>query len=137
MNKVLVSEAMSAYALDTLRTSLDVCFYPELWDQPEKLAAEIVDTRALIVRNQTQVTAELIERAKPFANHWPRRNRAGQYRHGCSYRVWSRCGLHPTPQRGLCCRVDYWTHTGACQKHHSGRSRHKSGGLESQQIHRN
>jgi phosphoglycerate dehydrogenase-like enzyme len=63
MNKVLVSEAISTYALDTLRKSLDVCFYPELWDQPEKLATEIVDARGLIVRNQTQVTVELIELA--------------------------------------------------------------------------
>ena len=73
MNKVLVSEAMSAYVLDTLRTSFDVCFYPELWDQPEKLATEIVDTRAIIVRNQTQVTADLIERA----NHLQIIGRAG------------------------------------------------------------
>ena len=60
MNKVLVSEAISTYTLDTLRESLDVCFYPELWDQPEKFATEIVDARALIVRNQTLVTAEVI-----------------------------------------------------------------------------
>ena len=41
MNKVLVSEAVSNYALDTLRKSLNVCFYPQLWEQSEKLAAEI------------------------------------------------------------------------------------------------
>ena len=73
MNKVLVSEAVSNYALDTLRKSLNVCFYPQLWEQSEKLAAEIIDARGLIVRNQTQVTAELIERA----NHLQIIGRAG------------------------------------------------------------
>jgi hypothetical protein len=34
----------------------DVHIMPELWRDPRALAAEIADVRALIIRNQTQIT---------------------------------------------------------------------------------
>ena len=49
--------------MDKLRQSCDAVFEPELWKEPEKLAAIIGDFRALIVRNQTQVTSELLAAA--------------------------------------------------------------------------
>jgi len=60
---VLVSENIAGPAMDRLRQELHVAFEPDLWQSPEKLAERIVDVAALIVRNQTQVTAALIARA--------------------------------------------------------------------------
>ncbi len=57
---VLVSEAIHGPAMDALRCECDVVFEPELWRNPAQLRDMIDKARALIVRNQTQVTAEII-----------------------------------------------------------------------------
>lgn len=49
--------------MDALRRDCDVAFEPELWSDPQQLKRKISDARALIVRNQTQVNAELIAAA--------------------------------------------------------------------------
>lgn len=49
--------------MDRLIASCDAVFAPELWKEPNKLAAMIGDFRAIIVRNQTQVTRELLAAA--------------------------------------------------------------------------
>ncbi len=46
--------------MDALRLSHDVAFEPDLWKNPTRLAQRAADCRALIVRNQTRVTRELI-----------------------------------------------------------------------------
>ena len=62
--EILISEAMGGESLDRLRESFAVACEPELWRDPvglrERLASGV---RALIVRNQTRVTRELLDAA--------------------------------------------------------------------------
>ena len=64
MPDVLVTENIVGSPMDSLRSELDVLFDPDLWSDPGRLAAAVAQTRGLIVRNQTQVTAELLQHAK-------------------------------------------------------------------------
>ena len=63
MPDVLISENIIGEEMDRLRQSCDAVYEPELWKEPDKLAAMIGDFRALIVRNQTQITRELLAKA--------------------------------------------------------------------------
>jgi D-3-phosphoglycerate dehydrogenase len=63
MADILITENIIGEEMDKLRESCDAVFEPELWKDPEKLLAMIGEFRALIVRNQTQVTRELIAAA--------------------------------------------------------------------------
>jgi D-3-phosphoglycerate dehydrogenase len=60
MPDVLITENILGAAMDTLRNTFDCTFAPDLWQQPDALHAMIGNYKALIVRNQTQVTRELI-----------------------------------------------------------------------------
>ena len=63
MPDVLISENIIGEEMDRLRQSCDAVYEPELWKEPDRLAAMIGDFRALIVRNQTLVTRELLAKA--------------------------------------------------------------------------
>lgn len=63
MPDVLISENIIGEEMDRLRQSCDAVYEPELWKEPDKMAAMIGDFRALIVRNQTLVTRELLAKA--------------------------------------------------------------------------
>ena len=63
MADVLVTENIVGSAMTALEAALDVAFEPELWQDPVRLAEMVGQARALVVRNQTQVTADLIGRA--------------------------------------------------------------------------
>lgn len=63
MRDILISENIQGAAVEALRTRFDVEYLPDLWKDPVTLKAKIVEFRALMVRNQTPVTAELIEAA--------------------------------------------------------------------------
>jgi D-3-phosphoglycerate dehydrogenase len=60
MGDVLVSEAVAGREMDALRASFDVTYDPELFKDPQRLKELLPAYRALIVRNQTQVNADLI-----------------------------------------------------------------------------
>jgi D-3-phosphoglycerate dehydrogenase len=60
MGDVLVSEAVAGREMDALRASFDVTYDPELFKDPQRLNELLPAYRALIVRNQTQVNADLI-----------------------------------------------------------------------------
>jgi D-3-phosphoglycerate dehydrogenase / 2-oxoglutarate reductase len=60
MGDVLVSEAVPGREMDALRSSFDVTAEPELFKNPQRLKQILPSYRALIVRNQTHVTADLI-----------------------------------------------------------------------------
>lgn len=60
---ILVTENITGTAMAQLREQLDVRFEPELWSQPDQLKAALKGVKALIVRNQTQVTADIIAAA--------------------------------------------------------------------------
>jgi D-3-phosphoglycerate dehydrogenase len=64
MPDILISEGVQGAALAELRSRFDVLYQPELWKTPDLLAERIRDCRALIVRNQTPVTAALIDAAQ-------------------------------------------------------------------------
>ena len=60
MPDVLITENILGAEMDALRNTFDCTFAPDLWKQPDELHAMIGTYKALIVRNQTQVTPELI-----------------------------------------------------------------------------
>jgi D-3-phosphoglycerate dehydrogenase len=64
MPDILIAENLRGAACDALRARFDVTFMPDLWKDPAKLLGCIPEFRALLVRNQTNVNAELIAAAK-------------------------------------------------------------------------
>ena len=60
MSDILVSEVITGPALTSLQHEFDLEYAPELWENPSELAEKMSNIRALIVRNQTPVTADLI-----------------------------------------------------------------------------
>jgi D-3-phosphoglycerate dehydrogenase / 2-oxoglutarate reductase len=63
MIDILISENIQGAAVDALRSRFKVIFQPDLWKDPVLLAEKVKNCRALIVRNQTPVTASLIDAA--------------------------------------------------------------------------
>ncbi len=63
MPDVLITENIVGAEMDTLRVNFDCTFAPDLWKQPDELHSIISNYKALIVRNQTQVTNELLAAA--------------------------------------------------------------------------
>jgi D-3-phosphoglycerate dehydrogenase len=64
MPDILISENIRGAAVDALFSRFEVVSLPDLWKNPQELLQRIGDFRALIVRNQTQVNAALLEAAK-------------------------------------------------------------------------
>lgn len=64
MADVLLSEQIAGPPLHELARRYEVVVEPQLWRDPAALAERLIGTRALVVRNQTQVTRELIQRAE-------------------------------------------------------------------------
>ena len=58
--RIVVTEFMDADAVATLAAEFDVRYEPDLVDRPRELEQSIASTDALIVRNRTRVTRELI-----------------------------------------------------------------------------
>jgi D-3-phosphoglycerate dehydrogenase / 2-oxoglutarate reductase len=63
MSDIIVSENITGPAMDALRDEHAVLYDPDLWKAPERLKGFLAGARALIVRNQTKVTADLIAAA--------------------------------------------------------------------------
>lgn len=61
--QVAVVEDVWGEPFDQLAADLPVHRDPRAWQDPQRLAAAVRDARALVVRNRTQVTAELLEAA--------------------------------------------------------------------------
>jgi D-3-phosphoglycerate dehydrogenase len=61
MPDILITENIVGDEMDALRRRFDTHFDPDLWKQPENLRDLIPYFRALIARNQTRITRELIE----------------------------------------------------------------------------
>jgi D-3-phosphoglycerate dehydrogenase len=60
---VLVTENVIGPGMESLKDSFDVAFEPDLWRLPDRLEKMMSEFRALIVRNQTNVTSNLIASA--------------------------------------------------------------------------
>ena len=67
MPDVLITENIEGAAVDALRHSFEVAFEPELFKSQEKLLRVMPEFRAIIVRNQTRVNAELIAAGRKLA----------------------------------------------------------------------
>jgi D-3-phosphoglycerate dehydrogenase len=61
---ILISEQISREAVNALAKRFQVVALPELWRDPSALADQVANVRALIIRNQTQITADLLRNAK-------------------------------------------------------------------------
>ena len=64
MADILISENIRGNAVDSLAKRFDVVTMPDLWRDPAALAREVAGVRALIIRNQTQITDEVLRGAK-------------------------------------------------------------------------
>jgi D-3-phosphoglycerate dehydrogenase len=64
MRDVLVTENITGPEMEALKRDVDVEFAPDLWKSPEELHAAVGEFRAIIVRNQTKVSRELIAAGK-------------------------------------------------------------------------
>lgn len=64
MADILISENIRGNAVDSLAKRFNVVTMPELWRDPTALAREVARVRALIIRNQTQITQELLRDAR-------------------------------------------------------------------------
>src|SRR4051794_5317769 len=60
---VLISEDLFAPAIERLAQTRSVTADATLWKNPAQLKAKLAGARALMVRNQTQVTAEILAAA--------------------------------------------------------------------------
>ena len=63
ISNILITENIQGEAVGQLAAEFSVTFLPDLWKNPAKLSEMIGSFRALIVRNQTKVTAELLSKA--------------------------------------------------------------------------
>jgi len=61
--EVLITENITGPPVEALKRDRAVAFQPELWKSPAGLQAALRGVRALVVRNQTRVTGELIAAA--------------------------------------------------------------------------
>ncbi len=63
MRDILVTENLVGPEIESLKGRFDVVFEPDLWRSPERLQEMISDFKAIIVRNQTEITAKMIASA--------------------------------------------------------------------------
>jgi D-3-phosphoglycerate dehydrogenase / 2-oxoglutarate reductase len=63
MPDILISEQISGPGIARLEAAFSTVTKPDLWRSPADLTAALADCRALLVRNQTRVTAGLIAQA--------------------------------------------------------------------------
>lgn len=61
--KIVISEFMDDKSVADLRSRFDVFYDPKLVDRPADLVRQLDDAQALVVRNRTQVTRELLAAA--------------------------------------------------------------------------
>ncbi len=61
MPDIVITEFMDAGPVETLQARYAVAWDPELWDKPDAVKALLGEARALIVRNRTQVTADILD----------------------------------------------------------------------------
>ena len=64
MKKVLITEFMEQDSVDKIAENFDVIYDTSLHENHDNLSSLIMDTDAVIVRNKTQLTKELMLKAK-------------------------------------------------------------------------
>lgn len=64
MSDILVTEAITGREMDALKSAFSVAYEPELWKTPDRIKQILPEFKAIIVRNQTPVNADLIGAGK-------------------------------------------------------------------------
>jgi D-3-phosphoglycerate dehydrogenase len=64
MSDILVTEAVTGLEMDALKSAFAVVYEPELWKSPDRIKQMLPEFKAIIVRNQTPVNADLIGAGK-------------------------------------------------------------------------
>jgi D-3-phosphoglycerate dehydrogenase len=64
MPDILITEKIRGAAVDAMSKQFEVVTLPDLWKNPNELLQRVGEFRALIIRNQTQVNAALLEAGK-------------------------------------------------------------------------
>ena len=64
MKKVLITEFMEQDSVDKMSENFDVTYDTSLHENQAKLSSLIANTNAVIVRNKTQLTEDLLSKAK-------------------------------------------------------------------------
>ncbi len=64
MSDILVTEAITGREMEALRSAFSVAYEPELWKSPERIKQILPEFKAIVVRNQTPVNADLIGAGK-------------------------------------------------------------------------
>jgi D-3-phosphoglycerate dehydrogenase / 2-oxoglutarate reductase len=64
MNDVLVTENIVGAEMEAMRRTFSVSFEPEIWKSQDRLLAAVAKHRAIIVRNQTTVSRQVIAAGK-------------------------------------------------------------------------
>ena len=64
MPDILITEKIQGAAVDAMSSRFEVVALPELWKKPDELLQRVSEFRALIIRNQTEVNAALLQAAK-------------------------------------------------------------------------
>ena len=64
MKKILITEFMEQDSVDKIAANFDVIYDTSLHENHDNLSSLIMDTDAIIVRNKTQLTKELMLKAK-------------------------------------------------------------------------
>ena len=67
MADVVISEHMHQSAVDSLSEDFDVLFDPDLVNRPSELKEALKDSRAILIRNKTEVRGELLQWAENLA----------------------------------------------------------------------
>lgn len=63
MSEIVITEFLDPDAVEQLKADYDVHWDQDLWEKPDELAGLVPPIKALIVRNRTKVTAELLDAA--------------------------------------------------------------------------
>jgi D-3-phosphoglycerate dehydrogenase len=63
MTDILITENVSGHWINELKSKFTVTVEPDLWKSPDKIKTLLPGCRALIVRNQTKVNADLLSAA--------------------------------------------------------------------------
>jgi D-3-phosphoglycerate dehydrogenase len=64
MADILITENIRGSAVDSLSKRFEVVTMPDLWREPQALVRQLGGARALIIRNQTRITPELLKTAE-------------------------------------------------------------------------
>ena len=78
MAAVLVTEFMDGSALAFLKNRVQVDYAPNICENHQEIMRCIAGVHALIVRNRTQVTADIFA-CEPLEGRWSVRSRPRQY----------------------------------------------------------